>query len=336
MGRKVKDVLLFCNDVVQRQPHNLDKLIKLLNLDSEDLLTNENLQIITSLLKDHYDLLVRFGTIFLPDNYKLQPWKDMMDNRVYCMLIKGDAMYKLTSLEIEQQQFNAIEAAKRHEEEERRRKMKRKFTSSSSSSSSSARELTTDHHHSQTMLSSRIVTCETKHKTKNLPPATTTTTTTLQSMETNDSNHNDKDHENNNNNNTQKMDNDSDPHKPVSTVDDSNGLEHTLKQSAMPPFSVLHWGSRSRPTARKYSLAIPYLNALSSDQLHEFLKHKNMTPDTSSVDTNTLTEFNDNKVDIKDDDTSLTKEDMVQIIIKYCKLTTSSPYEVLPTFLKKK
>jgi hypothetical protein len=52
--------------------------MELLNLDSQELLTNENLQDVMSLLKeDHYDLLVRFGQIFLTDNYKMQPWKDM-------------------------------------------------------------------------------------------------------------------------------------------------------------------------------------------------------------------------------------------------------------------
>jgi hypothetical protein len=100
--------------------------MQLLNLDSQELLTNDNLQEITSLLKDHYDLLERFGSIFLPENYRLQPWKDLTDDRVYCMLIKGDAMYKLTTLDDEHQQFNAIEAAKRHEEEERQAKKKRK------------------------------------------------------------------------------------------------------------------------------------------------------------------------------------------------------------------
>lgn len=122
----IKDVLLFCTDVVTRRPHRVDKLMELLNLDSQELLTNDNLQEIASLLKDHYDLLERFGNIFLPENYKLQPWKDMTDDRVYCMLIKGDAMYKLTTLDEEHQQFNAIEAAKRHEEEERQAKKKRK------------------------------------------------------------------------------------------------------------------------------------------------------------------------------------------------------------------
>lgn len=240
MGRMIKDVLLFCTDVVRRRPHKLDKLMELLNLDSQELLTNENLQAVTSLLKDHYDLLVRFGQIFLPDNYKIQPWKDMTDDRVYCMLIKGDAMYKLTTLDEEHQQFNAMEAARRHEEEERRVMKKRKPVASVPVEDDPLPEPSQD--------------------TDEPPPKRANT-------------------------------NDISP-------TDGKSLETERR------------GSRSRPAARKFNLAIPFLDDLSSAELQEFLHRKGVVVDGFNT------------------------EAMVRIIISDCRLSESSPFEVLPTFLK--
>lgn len=253
MGREIKDVLQFCTDVVHRRPHQLDRLMELLNLDSHELLTNANLQQVTALLKDHYDLLSRFGRIFLPSNYKLCPWKDMVTGKVYCMLMKGEAMYKLTSLDNEMQQFNAIEAARRHEAEER-------IASSSGGGDNNSPPVVSSSHVARVPLEddSSVETTTTEAKKSRKRPR-------------------------------------------------SSNEQQALSERR---------GSRSRPKGRQFSLAVPFLNDLSSEELMEFLHHK----DVVGAD--------------GDGGFKQNKQTMVEIIVKDCKLSDSSPFEVLPTFLK--
>jgi len=283
MGRVIKEVLQFCIDVVQRRPHKLDRLMNLLNLDSQELLTNQNLQEVTSLLKDHYDLLVRFSQIFMPPNYKLAPWKDMATDRVYCMLIKGGAMYKLTALDGELQQYDAISAAKRHEDQERKAKRASHLIPRVSIDSDSLTEECENLQGGGGNMGADGLPIPLKQYNKLIENAITIQNTASY----------------------------------FHSVDETPATKMMTTQ-AQPtrkrPSAVLleqPRGSRTRPSGRRFSLAIPFLKDLSSPELVEFLHHKGMT-----------------------DESSFDKESAVKLIIKDCKLSDSTPFEVLPTFLK--
>lgn len=316
MGRIIREVLQFCIDVVQRRPHKLDRLMYLLNLDSQELLTNENLQEVTSLLKDHYDLLVRFSRIFMPSNYKLAPWKDITNNRVYCMLSKGDAMYKLTALDGDIQQYDAIEAAKCHEDQIVKTKRSSHLIphvsidseslsealgglvqpgDGSDNAAASALPIPLEQYNKliENAITINIMSSQfqsTNDKTEPKPTTTTTTKTT----------------------------------KPAIT---KATTAMATQEAAPPPPSrkrpssstileqpVETRGSRTRPSFRKFSLAVPFLYDLSTNELMEFLHHKEIIPE--------------------DESPVIDKEHTVQMIIKDCNFSDSTPFEMLPTFLK--
>jgi hypothetical protein len=274
----------------------------LLNLDSQELVTNENLQEVTSLLKDHYDLLVRFSRIFMPSNYKLAPWKDMTNNRVYCMLIKGDAMYKLTALNGEIQQYDAIEAAKFHEDQIDKTKhsshliprvsidndslseeLQGLLPPGDGSTNSNAFPIPLEQYNKliENAITINVMPSQFQStdntETKTTKPEITTTTTTTQEEP---------------------------PPPSRKRPSSSTILEQPVEKR----------GSRTRPSFRKFSLAVPFLYDLSTSELMEFLHHKGIIP--------------------PDESPLIDKEHTVKMIIKDCNFSDSTPFEVLPTFLK--
>jgi hypothetical protein len=261
----------------------------LLYLDEDELLTNENLQEVASLLCTHYDLLARFGRIFLPQNYKLEPWKDLRDNRVYCMLIKGDAMYKLTTMDDDQEflRFDVIEAIKRHEEELERERRGLRGQDAARVEDDSQPQVPEGACEENRKRKAESDTEETFH-CENVPQSRQRKSDDWDDLSFRPNGVNDE------------------PLVVTSSIEDLKERHQAQSQPPRPPVT----GSRSRPRGRRFSHAADFVRDLSIEELAEFLQRKDV------------------------DTAVYTRDDMIALIFKDYKLSESSPFEVLPTFLK--
>ena len=203
-------------------------------------------------------------------------------------------MYKLTALDGEMQQYDAIEASKRHEDQIKKAKRSSHLIPRVSIDKDSLTEEILGSHSSEEALPLPI-----SQYNKMIENAITIQNTVSHFHSLADTSR------------PLEMTVTHQPSRkrPAPTPATTTSMEQQKLQSQSR-------GSRTRPAGRKFSLAVPFVNDLSFEELLEFLHHKGITtPDDESL-------------------SSFDRTSAVTKIINDCKLSDSTPFEVLPTFLK--